>query len=155
MALSPMILRRYFREPDPAPGGQRTQRGMPPAIGRVFGAVREEDQVMLRKFRDDIMRLLLSTRIKTITGTITVSNLATGNSVNLVVDHSAKANFAFCEYPRFTAIGGIDVLCYPMLDISGTSSSTTGAQFCIKVTNQSLAAYSPSFTLSYSRVGMQ
>ena len=152
--MSPLILRRYFREPPVRPGGQHSQKGLPNDIARLLAAVRDEDQVSLRGFRDDIMRLFLSLRTKTITGTISVTNLAIGGTVDFGVDHTASATFCFCEYPRFTILNGVDVEIFALIDIAGVGKNTDGGHFCGRITNVSIGGTGTgTFDLNWSRIG--
>ena len=104
-------------------------------------------------FRDDLIRILRRLKTKTITGTLTVTNLAVGDSVDVFVDHSDTLEFCMCEHPYFTALDGIEVIVFEMIDISGTAYATSGTGFCIRITNVSQSAYTSSFDLSYSRTG--
>ena len=46
-------------------------------------------------FRDELIKLLNKIRTRTITGTLVVSSLSIGSSVDVVVDHSADEEFFF------------------------------------------------------------
>jgi hypothetical protein len=107
----------------------------------------------LARFRDDICRLLNRLRLRTITGSITVSNLAIGSTVDIHVEHTADQTFRLAEPPRFTVVNGVDVQVFELIDIAGTGKATNGTGFAVRVTNVSLSAYFPSFTLNWSRIG--
>ena len=108
----------------------------------------------MQRFRDDIIRLLGKVKLKTITGTLTVASLAIGSSVDVSVNHSSSAAFRFCEYPRFTAVNGVEVEVFGMIDIDGTSYSTSGSLWVARISNISLSSYFPAVNITWSRVGM-
>ena len=106
------------------------------------------------QFRDDIVRLLNKLRPKTITGTLTVSSLGVGMTVDVFVDHTSSATFGFESYPAFTAINGVDVEVFALIDIAGTGYATSGTGFAIRISNISKSDYAPSFNLAWSRTGL-
>lgn len=106
-------------------------------------------------FRDDLIRLLHRLKTKTISGTISVTNLAVGSSVDFSVDHSSDASFCFCEYPQFTVLNGVDVLIFALIDVDGTGRATTGSRFSGRITNVSIGGTGTgTFNLSWTRTGM-
>ena len=101
-------------------------------------------------FRDKLVKVLGALRVRTITGSITVSNLSVGSTVDIEVSHNTT--FCFCSYPHLTVVAGIEVTVMAMS--SDPSSVTSLSGFVLRIKNVSKSDYSPSFSIDWSRQGM-
>jgi len=130
----PILLREYFRSIPPNAWQAATELG---------------------RFRDDVEAMFRRLRFLTVSGTITVSGLTVGQSVDVAVDHSSDGIYCLAEYPRFAVVDGVDVLVYALLDIGGTGKATNGSAFAVRITNVSKEDYSPTFSLAWTRQGIR
>lgn len=74
--------------------------------------------------------------LTTISGSETIVGLAIGDDENFTVDHSGDADFAFCEYPRWTVPVGVVLT---PLYAQENADATNGAQFVFNIKNISVA----------------
>jgi hypothetical protein len=94
----------------------------------------------------------------TISGEETIVGLAeNGAAVFIVVNHSADAEFAFCEYPRTNAPAGVLVRVVASRE---NGDDTTGAQFVLEIENVSYGGgydyggSPPDIVIGWTRTGV-
>lgn len=92
-------------------------------------------QTNLVLFRDELIRLLRKIRVKTITGSFTVSSVAIGSTELVHVDHTSSEVYGAAWDPVFTPVTDVSITVLRARTINSINMGTSGASFVVAVEN--------------------